>query len=144
MPTRPNTYSLKITVARLLELSYARNEGITTSILRDVGPASISVDSNGIATLSGKAGNVTFSATDALKELGLEIRRVGISMDVNGEGELGYTARFMFAGALALSVRGTIDVEELILSCSGLLCRAARALKSRTASTDRELDRALK
>lgn len=45
MPTRPNTYSLKITVARLLELSYARNEGITTSILREVGPASISVDS---------------------------------------------------------------------------------------------------
>jgi len=143
MPTRPNTYSLKITVARLLELSYARNEGITTSILREVGPASISVDSNGTATLSGKAGNVTFSAADAVKELGIQIRRVGISMDVNSEGELDYTARFMFAGALALSVRGTIDVEELILSCSGLLCRAARALKSRTTSTDREFERAL-
>jgi hypothetical protein len=65
-------------------------------------------------------------------------------MEVTEDGELEYTARFMFAGALALSARGTIDVEELILSCSGLLCRAARALRSRTASTDREIERALK
>lgn len=143
MPARPNTYSLKITVARLLELSYARNEGLTTSVLREVGPATVSVDSNGIATLSGKAGKVTFSATEAVKELGIQVRRVGISMDVNEHGELDYTARFMFAGALALSVRGTIDVEELILACSGLLCRAARALKGRTTSTDKALERAL-
>jgi len=143
MPARPDTYSLKITVARLLELSYARNEGITASILREVGPASISIDSNGRATLSGKAGKVTFSATEAMKELGIQVRRVGVSMNVNSEGELDYTARFMFAGALALSVRGTIDVEELILSCSGWLFRAARALKGRTTSVDRELERAL-
>lgn len=143
MPARPNTYSLKITVARLLELSYARNEGLTTSVLREVGPATVSVDSNGIATLSGKAGKVTFSATEAVKELGIQVRRVGISMDVNEHGELDYTARFMFAGALALSVRGTMDVEELILACSGLLCRAARALKGRTTNTEKALERAL-
>lgn len=143
MPARPNTYSLKITVARLLELSYARNEGVTASILREVGPASIAVDSDGVGTLRGKAGNVTFSATEAVKELGIQVRRVGISMDVNEEGELDYTARFLFTGALALSVRGSIDVEKLILACSGLLCRAARALKGRTVSTDREIERAL-
>ena len=45
-------------------------------------------DSNGIATLSGKAGKVTFSATEAVKELGIQVRRVGISMDVNEHGEL--------------------------------------------------------
>ncbi len=144
MTTRPNTYSLKLSVARFLELSYASNEGLTASILREVGPASISVDSNGFATLSGKAGVVRFSASEAIQELGLQVRRIGISMDVNEQGELDYTARFLFVGTLALSVRGTIDVEQLILSCSGLLCRAARALKGRTASTNREIEKALK
>jgi hypothetical protein len=144
MPAHPSTYTLKITVARLLELAYARNEGLTASILRDVGPASVSVASDGTATLSGKAGNVSFSAHQTARELGLEVRRVGVSMNVNAEGNLEYTARFLFAGALALSVRGLIDVEQLILSCSGILCRAARALQGRTASTDREIQRALK
>lgn len=144
MPARPNTYSLKVTVDRLLELSYARNEGLTASILREVGPASISVLSDGTATLSGKAGNVSFSANQAVRELGLEVRRVGISMSVNADGDLEYTARFLFAGALALSVRGTIDVEELLLSCSGILCQAARAMQGRTASTNRAIEKALK
>ncbi|WP_417548626.1 hypothetical protein [Marinobacter segnicrescens] len=144
MAARPDTYTLKVTVARLLELSYARNEGLTTRILREVGPASVSVASDGTATLSGKAGNVTFSASEVVQSIGLQIRRVGVNMEVTEDGELEYTARFLFAGAFALSARGTIDVEELILSCSGLLCRAARALKSRTASTDREIERALK
>lgn len=144
MSARPDTYTLKVTVARLLELSYARNEGLTARILREVGPASVSVASDGTATLSGKAGNVTFSANEVVQSIGLQIRRIGVNMEVTEDGELEYTARFLFAGALALSARGTIDVEELILSCSGLLCRAARALKSRTASTDREIERALK
>lgn len=143
MSARPNTYSLKLSVARLLELSYGRNEGLTASILRDVGPATIAVDSNGVATLSGSAGNVTFSANDVLKDLGLEVRRIGVSMSITEDGELEYTARFMFAGALALSARGTIDVEQLILSCSGLLCRAARMMKGRNASAERELEKAL-
>ena len=32
MSARPDTYTLKVTVARLLELSYARNEGLTARI----------------------------------------------------------------------------------------------------------------
>ena len=112
--------------------------------MREVGPASVSVASDGTATLSGKAGNVTFSASEVVQSIGFQIRRIGVNMEVTEDGELEYTARFMFAGALALSARGMIDVEELILSCSGLLCRAARALRSRTASTDREIERALK
>jgi hypothetical protein len=50
-----------------------------------------------------------------------------------------YTAMYSFSGAANISVSGSFDIEELILSCSGLLCRAARALKGRNAAYEMEL-----
>lgn len=143
MSSRPTTHKLQVTVARLLELSYARNEGLTASIIREVGPAKISVRSDGSATLSGKAGVVTFSASDAIEEIGITVSRIGVSLSIREDGQLDYSARF-FTGALALSANGTIDVEQLILACSGILCRAARALKQRTRSVEAELEGALR
>lgn len=143
MSVRPTNHRLKLTVARLLELSYAKKEGLTASIVREAGPAKITVSSDGTAMLSGNAGVVTFSASRAIEELGVSIRNIGVSMSVGEDGQLEYTARF-FTGAVTLSASGTIDVEELILSCSGFLCRAARALNGRTRSVDAELERALR
>lgn len=143
MSSRPTTHKLQLTVARLIELSYAKNEGLTASIIREVGSAKISVNTDGSATLSGQAGAVTYLASDAIKELGVQASRIGIAMAIDEEGQLEYTARF-FIGAMVLTARGTIDVEQLILSCSGFLCRAARALQGRTRTVDAELGRALR
>jgi hypothetical protein len=47
----------------------------------------------------------------------------------------------MFVAVAAISVSGSFDIEQLILSCSGLLCKAARALKERNRAYDFELQR---
>ena len=143
MSNNASTYELQITVARLLEFSYAKNGEMTASILREAGPVKLKVSDDGTATLSGQSGKVTYSASTVLSEVGVQIRRVGISMSVNDEGNLQYQARF-WTGAITLNTRGTIDVEALLLTCSGMLCRAARALQKRTGLIEQKLDRALK
>jgi hypothetical protein len=56
-------------------------------------------------------------------------------VSVDGEGKLEYNANFQL-GIASVGVRGSIDVEALILACSGLLCRAARLLNGRSAQQD--------
>lgn len=142
MANKPTTFELQLTVAKLLELSYDSDEDVTVKLLREIGPLELSVDQNGNAALSGSAGKVTFSANSVIQELGVSARRIGISMSVDEEGSLNYRGRFLI-GAITVSVAGTIDVEALILACSGLLCKAARALKRRTSATERQLEKAL-
>lgn len=65
-------------------------------------------------------------------------------MTVNFENKekikVGYSATFNLE-VISLTVIGGFDLEELITSCSGLLCQAARALKGRHKAYDMELQR---
>ena len=54
--------------------------------------------------------------------------------------KVGYNATFDLE-FIKLSVLGDFDLETLITSCSGLLCRAARAMKGRHRAYDAELQR---
>ena len=51
---------------------------------------------------------------------------------------IGYTGTLNL-GLAKVSVTGQFDLEELITSCSGLLCRTARTLKRRHHAYDMEL-----
>ncbi|AFU98416.1 hypothetical protein M5M_06105 [Simiduia agarivorans SA1 = DSM 21679] len=51
---------------------------------------------------------------------------------------VGYTATFSLE-IISVIVSGNFDLEKLITSCSGLLCKAARALKGRHQAYDAEL-----
>ena len=130
----------KITIAKLIELAYSRNEGMTVKIMAKKGNAELTVDQNGNATLSGSAGILTFSGTPVLEQMGTKIKRVSVSFSNKDGMIVGYTATFDLE-YIKLSVFGDFDLEELITSCSGLLCSAARALKGRHQAYDMELQK---
>ena len=130
----------KITIAKLIELAYSKDKGVTVKIMAHRGSAKLTVDQDGKATLTGSAGIMTFSGTPVLEKIGAKIKRVNVSFDNKDGMNVGYTATFDLE-YMKLSVFGNFDLEELITSCSGLLCRAARALKGRHHAYEMELQK---
>ncbi len=136
----PTRTELKITIAKLIEVAYSKNKGLTTKILREKGPFKLTVDQDGNARLSGKVGIVNFSASDTLDEIGANIKSVSVRF-ANGEGgRVKYTA-IIDIKAAKIAISGSFDFEKLVTSCSGILCRAAKALKGRHHAYDMELQR---
>ena len=132
---------VKVTIAKLLEVAYSKNKGVTAKIIKSKGNYKLTVDANGNATLSGSVGMLTFKGYSALQELGAKVNNVSISFTKGSGNDVKYNATFNFVGVAGLSISGKFNVEDLILSCSGLLCQAARALKGRHAAYDAELKR---
>lgn len=130
----------KITVAKLIELAYSQDKGMTVKIMAKKGSAKLTVDQNGNATLSGSAGILTFSGAPALEKIGAKIKRVSVDFDHKNGTKVNYTATFDLE-YISLSVFDDFDFEELITSCSGLLCHAARAFKGRHHVYDMELQK---
>ena len=136
----PTDAELKLTIAKLIELGYASDKGLTTKIVRQSGNFKLSVDQNGQVTLSGSAGALTYSGNPALQTIGTKFKRVSVAFS-NGEGGIvNYKASFSLA-VFSLSVSGSFDIEELITSCSGLLCKAANLLRQRNSAQEQELQR---
>ena len=136
----PSNSELKITIAKLIEVAYSQNSGVTTSIMREKGNFTLRVDQNGHAILSGKTGILSFSGDSALKSIGATIKRLNIDFTKGENNEITYKATFSLA-IISLTVVGEFDVEELITSCSGLLCKTARAMKNRHLQYELELQR---
>lgn len=134
-----SSYQLKIKVINLVELAYKENEGVTTSLLREKGPFTLKVNERGEAMLTGKAGNVRFDVSEEVKQIGLDLKVVTIMFSGSKDGKLRYMASFNFAGGVKVEFSSLLDVEKLILSCSGLLCRAARLLKNRHKQIDQSI-----
>ncbi|WP_104025518.1 hypothetical protein [Vibrio hyugaensis] len=132
----------KITIAKLIEVAYSSKKGITTSIMLKAGNAKLTVNQNGDCVLSGKAGIVTFKGKGVLEELGVEVKRIGVSFKIAEDGNVEYSGTMTW-GFFSVSVKGIFNAEELILSCSGLLCRAARAYKNRPDQIERQLATAM-
>ena len=120
----------KVTIAKLFELAYSKDKGLTASIIAGKGSASLTVDENGKATLSSSAGILIFSGQPALNTIGAKVKKVSILFTNENGMDIGYTGVFDL-GVGRASVKGKFNLEELITACSGLLCRAARALKAR-------------
>jgi len=137
-----SNFQLKLTVARFLELSYRENEGLTKKLVTSAGPLKLKVDEDGNGSLMGSVGVVNFSASDAIKDIGLSFKGASVAFGSDRNGNLTYRASFTFVGITPL-IRGTIDVEKLIMSCSGLACRAARAIGNRQDLVDMELRKAM-
>lgn len=135
-----NRTEAKITIAKLIELAYSKDKGMTVKIMAQKGSAKLTVDRDGNATLSGSVGRLTFSGAPALEKIGAKIKRVSVNFNNKDGMKVGYTATFDLE-YIKLSVLGSFDLEELITSCSGLLCNAARALKNRHRGYDMELQK---
>lgn len=132
---------VKITIAKLLEVAYSKNKGVTTKIVKSKGNYRLTIDENGNVMLSGSVGMLTFKGDSALQGLGAKVKNASITFTKGDSNDIKYTATFNFVGVAGMSVSGSFNIEELILSCSGLLCRAARALKGKHAAYEMELKR---
>jgi len=130
----------KITIAKFLELAYSENKGMTVKIMANKAGAKLTIDQSGKATLTGTAGTVTFTGSPVLERIGVKIKHVSVAFNNKGGTNIGYRATFDLL-YMKLTVMGDFDLEELITSCSGLLCRAARALKGRHHAYDLELQK---
>ncbi|QLE99059.1 hypothetical protein [Neptunomonas phycophila] len=133
-----NSMEAKITIAKLFELAYSKNKGLTAKIIAEKGNAKLTVDQNGKATFSSAAGIISFSGDPVLSKLGVQIKRVSVSFTNDDGMNVGYIGTFD-TGISKVSVNGSFNLEALITSCSGLLCKAARAMKGRHAAYDLEL-----
>lgn len=139
-----NQFQLRLTIARFLEVSYHEDSGLTTKLVKSAGPLKLKVDQDGNASLSGSAGVVNFSASDAIKDIGVSFKGVSVALGADHKGNLTYRASYDFVGASAsFLVTGSLNIEKLIMSCSGLLCRAARPLGNRQDIIDMELRKAM-
>lgn len=130
---------IKLTVAKLFEIAYSTNKDITIAFVRKKGPFTLRIDDSGQATLSGKAGLVMFSGEPELKKMGIDLEFGSVMFSNMGSNKLAYTASIKFKGIAKLQYSNFIDVEKLLLGCSGLLCRAARAMKNRQQQIEEHL-----
>jgi len=131
---------LKVTIAKLIEVAYSQDKGMTTKIVRSKGAFKLTLDENGNATLSATVGKVTFSGASTLEKIGANIKSVNVSFSNGGGSIVNYHATFDLKVA-KIAISGNFDVEKLVTSCSGLLCQAARAMKGRHQAYEMELQR---
>lgn len=134
-----NSYQLKIKVINFIELAYKSNGDVTASLVKSKGGFTLKVNQKGDAILSGKAGMVRFSVKDEINQFGIDLKLVSIMFSGNRNGKIHYTASFNFMGGAKVEFTSIVDVKKLILSCSGLLCRAARSRKNRHKIIDQSL-----
>jgi len=131
---------IKITLAKLFEIAYSKDKGVTTALVQKKGPFSMKIDDNGVVTLSGKAGVVSFSGKPELEKVGIDLEYGSVMFSNIGNNKLGYSASLKFRGILKIEYSNVIDVEKLILGCSGLLCQAARLMRNRQSQIDRAVE----
>lgn len=134
-----NRVEVKLTVAKLIEFAYSKDKEITTKIVRSKGGFKIAIDEEGNATLSGSAGRVAFKSDGATNQIGAKIKKATVLFSNGKGGNINYTASFSFSGAASITVSGSFDLEKIILSCSGLLCKAARAVNGRHQAYENQL-----
>ena len=135
-----NRSEIKITIAKLIELAYSKDKGLTTKIMVKKGAIKLTIDQNGNARLSGTAGAITFSGNPVLDKIGTKIKRISVNFNNKDNMNVGYTATIDLK-LLSMTVVGQFNIEDLLTSCSGLLCKAARALKGRHRAYDLELQK---
>lgn len=100
----------------------------------------LTVDQDGNARLTGIAGLIVFNGTPVLDKIGTKIKNFSVTFNNEGDMKVGYTATIDLK-IKVMTVVGKFDLDALITSCSGLLCRAAKLLKGRHQGYEMELQK---
>lgn len=138
----PTNAEIKLTIGKLIEVAYSTDKGMTTKIVMEKGAFKLTLDEDGNAVLTGKAGSVRFAGSPTLEKVGVVMRRLTVNFSGGENGEVEYTASVGLK-ITSFSVSGGFNVVDLITSCSGMLCQAARFLKGRNPAADAELQRVM-
>lgn len=134
---------IKISVAKLIEIAYSSDGSLVTKIMLESNSFKITVNENGRAVLSGSAGVLAFQGDTALSGLGAKVRSASVMFTNEKSGRVRYTATYGFKEIASVSISGSFSIEELILSCSGFLCRAARILNEGSTARRMELNKVM-
>ena len=132
----------KIVLAKVLELAYSKNKGLTTKILAKNGYSALSIDDDGRVTLSSSLNILTFSGKPVLDNIGVKLNRFSVTFSNQNKMRIGYTGSVDLTYS-SISFSGSLDLESLIKACSGLLCQAANLLSGRKDNLDEALYRAV-
>ncbi|SEA51876.1 hypothetical protein SAMN04488051_103528 [Alkalimonas amylolytica] len=131
---------LRLTIAKLVEIAYQENKGLTTKVMLGNDNYRLVVDQDGNAMLSSRVGSLRFNGSPALEQISTQVRNINVSFSRAENGKVNYHAVVSFYNIGSIGFRGNVDMEALITSCSGLLCQAARALKSHKQRTEEALN----
>lgn len=121
---------IKVSIGRILELSYSKNEGVTKSLVTGSKNFKVKINEDGKVKVDGSAGVVTFNGDPALQGLGAKLKAASVTFKEGDDGDIAYDASYHFYGAGSITLSGSFDPFELIQACSGWLCRAARAINA--------------
>ena len=124
-----NEIELRLTIAKLVEIAYAENKGLTGKVLLGPEKYRLTVDQAGNAMLTARVGTVRFNGSPALEELGAKVKNITVMFSAGEGKKVKYHAVVSFYNIGSIGFRGRVDMEALITACSGLLCMAARAMK---------------
>jgi hypothetical protein len=134
---------VKLTIAKMIEVAYSEDKGMTTKIALTKGKFKLTVDEDGNAELTGTVGHVRFAGGPTLKKMGLNIGAVNIMFTGDESGDVRFSGGVGVKGGVTAMVSGKFNIVELITTCSGLLCIAARYLKGRSPAVDEQLQRSV-
>jgi hypothetical protein len=132
---------VKLTIAKLMEMAYSKNKGMTTKIALKKGAFKLTVDENGNAELIGTAGHVRFAGGPTLKKMGISIGSMSIMFSGDENGDVHFSGDVGVKGGAVMTIYGDFNIVELITTCSGLLCQSARLLKGTNPAVDIEFQR---
>jgi hypothetical protein len=136
----PTNAEVKLTIAKLIEVAYSTNKGMTTKIVMQKGAFRLRLDEEGNAELTSTVGSVQFIGGPTLEKIGVSVRRMSVNFSGNENGDVHYTAS-VGVKITTFTVSGDFNIVDLITSCSGLLCQAARLLKGRNPAIEAEMQR---
>ena len=131
-------FEVKLTIKKVLELGYCK-DGVKFAALIKKGPVKFTLEPSGKVKASAKFGNLSLAGDPRLKALGVNFKFLNITFSEASNGNIAYKAAISYRGAARFDLKGSFDIEKLILDNSGLLGNAYRGIKDR----DQQIKKAL-
>ncbi len=125
----PSQKEVKVTILKVIELSYHENKGLSAEIFAKSGDFKVSVDQNGKAKLSGYGKYIMVNIGDHL-ELGAKFKMLNVSGHITETGDVNYKGEMSF-GWTTIGVNGGFNIIKFLDICESLLCKTARLRRDR-------------
>lgn len=132
MANSTQRFQAQVAVAKILKFSYDRDSGFVSSLSKDAGPFTLELSQRGEVIISGRSGNLSFSLDEKQRAtLGPHVRWFSVRFGVTEAGYLSYGFSGQ-VGVLTINFSGVVDFDDMLKSCSGLLCNAYLVINADT------------
>lgn len=131
-------FEVKLTIKKVLEVGLSES-GINLGASLKKGPVKVTLDQSGKIKSSAKLGRLSLAGDSRLRALGANFKFLNITFENGSDGKIIYKAAISYTGAARFQLRGTLNIDKILLENSGLLGNAYRGIKNR----DQQLREAL-